>query len=363
MKNLFTIFFFLSVVVSAQQKITLEQCQRLLETNYPLAQKANFYAQKGELDAETIKKAKLPNVNFNAQATYQSEVTQVPLSLPNMPSIEALNKDQYKATLDVQQLIYNGGLVDISAQLAQTKAKTSQQQAKVQLYQIKSKVNLAYMSVLLLQEQKDLLLSKKELLTTKIKQVQSGVKNGILLPSSDYVLQVEIIKVEQLLEENKLQKTKEINYLNQLIFADFTNDVELEKPFVLDTDAERPEWELFDLQTQQIDLAKNNLTKNRLPKLNAFGQVGYGNPGLNMLENSFQDFYMVGLKLNWNIWDWNTTKNQKKALNIEKEIISTEKENFRIQQNTQLTEAQFEIDKYQNYLNSDEELINLRKKY
>ena len=33
---------------------------------------------------------------------------------------------------------------------------------------------------------------------------------------------------------------------------------------------------------------------------------GYGNPGLNMLDNSFQTFYTVGVKLYWNVFDWNT---------------------------------------------------------
>ena len=41
-------------------------------------------------------------------------------------------------------------------------------------------------------------------------------------------------------------------------------------------------------------------------------QAGYGNPGLNMLDNSFQPFYVVGLKANWNVFDWGKTKTDKK---------------------------------------------------
>ncbi|MCB0469375.1 MAG: TolC family protein, partial [Flavobacteriaceae bacterium] len=55
-----------------------------------------------------------PQLNLEAQATYQSDVTEVPL--PNSP-IEPLNKDQYRATLSINQLIYNGGLTDASLKM------------------------------------------------------------------------------------------------------------------------------------------------------------------------------------------------------------------------------------------------------
>jgi hypothetical protein len=60
------------------------------------------------LEIEAINKAKLPKIDLNAQATYQSDVTSLPISLPNV-TVNPPNKDQYRATVDVQ-LIYNGGL-------------------------------------------------------------------------------------------------------------------------------------------------------------------------------------------------------------------------------------------------------------
>jgi hypothetical protein len=43
--------------------------------------------------------------------------------------------------------------------------------------------------------------------------------------------------------------------------------------------------------------------------VNAFGLAGYGNPGLNMLDNSFQAFYMFGVKAGI-LFDWNKSKNR-----------------------------------------------------
>lgn len=50
-----------------------------------------------------------PQVYLNAQATYQSEVTSIGLNIPGI-EINELSKDQYKATLDVNQVLYDGGI-------------------------------------------------------------------------------------------------------------------------------------------------------------------------------------------------------------------------------------------------------------
>jgi hypothetical protein len=46
------------------------------------------------LEIEAINKAKLPKIDLNAQATYQSDVT-LPISLPNV-TVNPPNKDQYR---------------------------------------------------------------------------------------------------------------------------------------------------------------------------------------------------------------------------------------------------------------------------
>jgi hypothetical protein len=62
------------------------------------------------LEIEAINKAKLPKIDLNAQQ-HQSDVTSLPITLPNV-TVNPPNKDQYRTTVDVNQLIYNGGLID-----------------------------------------------------------------------------------------------------------------------------------------------------------------------------------------------------------------------------------------------------------
>lgn len=363
MKNTIKIIFLLVVTISnAQQKLTLEECYALVNNKYPIAKQTNLLQQKATYEIEAINKGKLPKIDLNAQATYQSDVTQLPIKLPNV-TVNPLNKDQYRATLDVNQLIYNGGLIEANTKLKEAQTLTQKQQVEVSLYQLKTKINQLYFSILLLQERESLLISKKEQLLSKIKEVQSGVKFGAILPASEKVLEAENLKIKQQLAEINSDRTKLFQNLASLTFSEIDSKTKLERPTsTIDfaKESSRPELKLYDLQSEQIETSSAILSKNYLPKVNAFGQAGYGNPGLNMLDNSFQTFYMVGVKANWNVFDWNKTKSEKQALLVSKEIVSSEKETFQLNNQLQLQEFENEIKKQEEILKTDSELIELR---
>ena len=363
MKNTIKIIFLLVVTISnAQQKLTLEECYALVSNKYPIAKQTNLLQQKATYEIEAINKGKLPKIDLNAQATYQSDVTQLPIKLPNV-TVNPLNKDQYRATLDVNQLIYNGGLIEANAKLKEAQTLTQKQQVEVSLYQLKTKINQLYFSILLLQERESLLVSKKEQLLSKIKEVQSGVKFGAILPASEKVLEAENLKIKQQLAEINSDRTKLFQNLASLTFSEIDSKTKLERPtstIDFTKESSRPELKLYDLQSEQIETSSAILSKNYLPKVNAFGQAGYGNPGLNMLDNSFQTFYMVGVKANWNVFDWNKTKSEKQALVVSKEIVNSEKETFQLNNQLQLQEFGNEIKKQEEILKTDSELIELR---
>ena len=67
------------------------------------------------------------------------------------------------------------------------------------------------------------------------------------------------------------------------------------------------------------------------------------------------------MKLNWNIFDWGKTKKKKQAIDISKEIVSTEKETFLLNNEMQQKEAESDINKYEVMLKKDEEIIGLRE--
>ncbi len=362
-KLIILILLLLSFSVKAQQILTLEECYSLVNENYPLARQAELLKNKTDLEISALEKGKLPKVDLNAQATYQSEVIQLP-QLPNS-SVEPLDKDQYRATLDVNQLIYNGGSIDASSKLKKAELEAQQQMVAVNLYQLKNRVNQSYFSVLLLQEQKNLLVLKQEQLRSQIDEVKTGVKFGAILPASENVLEAENLKVSQQLSQVNFDRKKSLNNLSELINKELSQDLILSKtefPNLLTSTFLRPELQYFDLQKKQIESSKEVISSSNSPKVYGFAQAGYGKPGLNMLDNSFQDFYMVGLKVNWNVFDWGKIKAQKQALSVSQEIVDTEKESFQLNNDMQLKEADYEISKIEALIEADNEIIILREK-
>jgi len=358
------ILLLLSFSVKAQQTLTLDECYSLVNENYPLARQTDLLKNKTDLEISVLEKGKLPKVDLNAQATYQSDVIEFPFQLPNS-SVEPLNKDQYRATLDVNQLIYNGGSIKANSKLKIAELEAQKQMVAVNLYQLKNRINQSYFSVLLLQEQKNLLVLKQGQLKSQVDEVKAGVKFGAILPASENVLEAENLKVSQQLSQANFDRKKALNNLSTLINKELSQDVILTNPkfpFLFTGNFSRPELQYFDLQNKQIESSKEVISKSNLPKIYGFAQAGYGNPGLNMLDNSFQDFYMIGLKANWNVFDWGKNKAQKQALSVSQEIVDTEKETFQLNNDMQMKEADYEISKIEALIEADNEIIILREK-
>ena len=91
------------------------------------------------------------------------------IGLPtSLPGVQSLNKDQYRATLDVNQLVYNGGIIDANAKkLKEAQTKTQQQLIEVSLYQIKTRISQYFFSILFSRKKHYYL--QKELLISKVK--------------------------------------------------------------------------------------------------------------------------------------------------------------------------------------------------
>jgi outer membrane protein TolC len=99
-----------------------------------------------------------------------------------------------------------------------------------------------------------------------------------------------------------------------------------------------------------------------MPKFSGFGKLGYGKPGLNMLSSTFEPYYFVGVGLKWNIINWNRQKNQKKILDVQQGIVEVQKETFDKNIKIQLKNDLAQVNKYNQLITNDQEIIDLREK-
>ena len=80
-----------------------------------------------------------------------------------------------------------------------------------------------------------------------------------------------------------------------------------------------------------------------------------------MLKNDFTSYYMLGLKLNWNLIDWNGNKRERQALDYSKELIRNQEEVFRLNTNIALNEQRIEIKTLESAIDIDQQLISLQQ--
>jgi outer membrane protein TolC len=122
----------------------------------------------------------------------------------------------------------------------------------------------------------------------------------------------------------------------------------------------RPEQLIYDMQKSLLEDSKDLVTSTWMPKISGFGQLGYGNPGLNMLEDKFSTFYIVGARLHWPILNWDQNKKEKQILGLRQNIVDKERETFDKNLNVALEQHMASMRKYETLMQKDLQVIELR---
>lgn len=351
-------------LLMAQEPVTLEQCQQWARENHPVLRQSELYRQILDLKNASNATAYLPQVTLNGQASYQSDVTKIGISIPNM-NIPTVDKDQYKLYLDLRQSIWDGGLSRARQLINEKENAGNQQQVEVELYQIKENVNRFFFTSFLIQENIEILSQKTATLSERRKMMESAVKNGMMLSSELDQLLADLITTDQMILELKSNHETVISAL-AIMTGKSVEDLQslelTEETTSIDQPLERPEMDLFTRQKEAMDANAEILKKQRNPKVFGFGQAGYGKPGLNMLNNEFDSYYIVGLGFNWNVLDWKNTSRQRQVLKLQQEIVQTRQENFVRSIDVATDQQNKQIIQLSEFLKTDEQLIQVRER-
>jgi outer membrane protein TolC len=367
-----TVFLFLFIVLLMQSALSqgldtlsIGYCYHRVEEVYPLKKNRELIKESADLRVESLKKGYLPQLELSGDMKYLSEVINMNNIIP-IPGydIPTPPHDQYGINLALNQIIYDGGMIRSRKELEMYSSRVDDKSLDVELYKLKESINKLYFSILFLQVNDSLFdLSAKEL-NVKLQQSEAAVQNGVMLSSDRDVLKAEQIRLEQQILENRHNKRSVLASLEVLLDTSLSADVSLLPPVVkldFEKTINRPEYALFEAQQQKLEAGKQLTQVNRRPVIMGYGQAGYGQPGLNPVNDGFAPFYIVGLKMKWNIWDWNNTKREKEILSIQQAKIENQRETFDKNLSMGLVKAREEVLKLQDVLQKDDQIIGLRK--
>lgn len=341
--------------------LTLPESQALAMQNYPMVKQRHLIARSAAYAVDQNGKQSLPQININGQATYQSAVTEIPIQVPGI-DVPTMNKDQYKWYGEVNQNLYDGGLTRLNRQAIEANADAEQQALEVELYNIKERVNQLYFGILLLDAQ----LAQNDLLQKDIRaaleKINAAITNGVALKSEGSLLEAELLKTRQ--QATELQATRQayLHMLGLFIGRQLDEYTSLEKPAYpgASSSINRPELNWYALQKNNIDVERKLLKAKNRPKLGLFLQAGMGRPALNMLSNDFEAYYYGGVRLSIPISGFYTLKKERAQLDVKEAAIDVREETFRFNTNLSLQQQRTEAAKYEQLLETDDDIIALR---
>ena len=331
---------FLLAATWAHAQLTLDECQRGAQANYPLVRQYGLIEKAREYDLSNAGKGYLPQFSLSGKATYQSDITELPVEIPGV-NIKTAPKDQYQVMLELQQTIWDGGDIRNRKRLTRAASDVDMEKQHIDMYALNDRINQLFFGILLLDEQ----LKQNQLLQDDLGRTHT----------------------KQRRIELETSRQAYINMLSAFIGKEIPAGTILQKPVPEDSDGmgtginNRPELRLFDAQGEQLRVQEAMLNVRLMPRFGLFVQGAYGNPGLNMLKDEFNAFYMAGVRMSWNFGSLYTLKNDRRRIDNSRRQIETGRDVFLFNTRLQATQQDADVISMRRKMADDDEIIRLRE--
>ena len=291
----------------AQETLVLDTCLEHAYQKLEFEKITSSYEESAELAEKNLSNNWYPKLTLDGSFTYQNENISIPLEIPGMVApVAPLNIN--RLVVNMSQTIYDGSVTANMKKVEEAKYNSLKKQVDVDKAEVKAKVTQLFITINLMEANSLIIADKKVIVEDRLKVLKSAAEAGSVPPVNIKLLQVEIMNLEQIILESDFSNLALRASLSEITGLNIPTSTKLVIPTTsvsYDNDvSQRAELQMLDLQMKSID-AQTSLTGTaRLPKVSAFASLGAGNPGYDIFNADIAPMAMVGLKLNWNIWDW-----------------------------------------------------------
>ncbi len=355
----------------AQDTLTLGALQAAAVRRDPRAIQHDLLRDASSQRLTTLDMERRPQLALNGSASHQSDVTQLGRALPNS-TMPVLPKDRWQATLDLSQVIYDGGSVAARQSVERARLAESSAAVDATLYRLRGEVNAAYFAAYLLQERArefDALLVDLE---ARLQLARARVVNGAALPRDSLAIVAEQLRAQLARDEALASRRASLAVLARLSGLGVSERSVLLLPPLDDevsrTLAEgqvealraRPEFAQFARTRDRLDREAALTHAENRPRVLAFGQAGIGRPGLNQFRTDPDEFWQAGLRVEWRPFTWRSADRASEALRLQQRIVTTEERALAEQLARAVESDLADMQRLREALASDERLVALR---
>ena len=370
-KTCLLLAFTLSTGLPLSAQVTLEECVKLAQDNYPLIRKYDLLNRTKDVNLSNINKSWLPQVSVYGQGTVQNETPSFPESLAGIisqtgTSISGLNEWQYKVGADISQNIWDGGSSKTERKIERAEDAERQAALDVQLYAIRERVEDLFFGILLIEEQTEQTRNMQILLQSNLDKLRTMHENGTAMQSDVDMVEAQYLSTSQQLIQAE-STAKSYRKVLEIFTGKSLAGQELVKPdasMPQNLMPDRPELRHFEAQLQANEARNASITASTMPKIGLFAQAYYGYPGFDYFESmmnrdpSFN--ILAGVKVSWNIGAFYTKKNNRRKLRLSSDNIAVERDVFLFNTNMQTRSQLDHIDELKAVMKENDRIVELR---
>jgi len=241
--------------------------------------------------------------------------------------------------------------------------EVEKQSLEVNLYALRKQVDQLFFAILLIDEQLVQINLLQEELKRNYTLISSYMEGGLAQQSDQDEIKVEILSAEQRELEMETSRKAFVNMLSAFIGEEIgaTAFVKPSAELNANNTINRPELKMFDSQIKLFETQTNTLWSKGMPQIALFARGAYANPGLNMFKSGFTPYFIGGVQLAWNFGKLYSNKDEKHLFEMQKQKVEVQREVFLFNTQQEITQKNSKIEKLQNLLKNDEEIIRLRE--
>lgn len=348
----------------AQRNITIEQCRSAAVESSALSEQQKLSTQRWGMKSRAASAALTPQLEINSQASYQSSTVQFPDALEQaIPGVGQLSRDQYRASLDLNQVIYAGGKIRNTRKVYDVSNEVDNLSLEVEIDRLRDNINSLYMGILLTRGNLSVVETMLSSAQADLRAVEAGVQYGVRTGSDLAAITAQIATlVQQQAEQNGNLKSLigSLSILTQMQLSAADNFAMPEQGEIQSSN-QRTEISLFGKQRSLLDVQNRLLNSNANPSVSFYASGGYGRPGYNIISNQFAPMGIAGIRLKVPLTAWDATQKEKRANSLQQLIIDQKLSDFKRTNSVQIAQALADMEKFREMSLQDSEIVAARQ--
>ena len=359
------------VVPTRTDSLQLSALQAAAVAADPRARQLGLQATSTELRLRNIAAEQLPALTGNGQAQLQSAVTKFGAGLPPGVNIPTPRRDTYDAHIEAQQVLFDASVAPRRA-VERAQLVENQAQVRATLYPLRQEVSDAFFTALAAQERESLIAAAIHDLEARLAESARQYQQGAATPADTASFAAALLERRQDLSQARADRSAAIARLAELVGRPLDDTVPLAVPDLavpaaaalraLDQLRARPEYAEYAATRARLFEQEAVEAAREKPRFSAFGRLGYGRPGLNLLSTSFQTYWLAGVQAEWTPWTWGTVDRSRQLLEIERELATTNEAAFTQTLRRSVQQAVATMARLDTTLALDERIVALRER-